>query len=70
VIVEPKRLVEDALAAANDVPLRAVRGERRHGRVLFVKLIKSLRRLGVPPENPVRVDSTALTLRAGRQPRS
>jgi hypothetical protein len=28
VIVEPGGLVEDALAAANDVPLRAVRGER------------------------------------------
>jgi len=28
VIVEPEGLVEDALAAANDVPLRAVRGER------------------------------------------
>jgi hypothetical protein len=44
VIVEPEGLVEDALAAANYVPLRAVRGERRHGRVLFGKLIKSLRR--------------------------
>jgi len=44
VIVHPEGLVEDALAAANYVPLRAVRGERRHGRVLFGKLIKSLRR--------------------------
>ena len=45
-IVGPEGPAEDALAAANDVPLRAVRGERRYGRVLFGKLIKSLRRLG------------------------